>query len=299
MNLQRWFATVSIAVGLGASALGPSAFAREIGAPAAKVDNEIPTKLEGVGITEKLGEKVNLDLPFKDESGAAVSLRKYTSTGKPVLLSLAYYSCPSLCNFHLNGLLDAFKGIKKPIGDEFQVVVVSIEPKETPALAAAKKASYIEAYGRPEGADGWHFLTGSESSIREITKQVGFGYAWDEEQKQWSHAAAAMVLTPEGVVSRYLYGIVFQPQTVRLSMIEASSGKIGTIVDRLVLFCFHYDPKASKYTLMAFNVMRGGAVLAVVVMTAFLAPFWFRSRREEQRLRASGPARNELGQGEA
>lgn len=197
---------------------------------------------------------------------------------------MAYYSCPSLCNFHLNGLNDAFKKLKEPVGKEFNFVVVSIEPKETPELAEQKKANYLKAYGRPEGNDGWHFLVGDEDSVRELAKQVGFGYKWDETQQQWAHAAAAFVLTPEGRISRYLYGIDFSPQTMRLSLVEASNGRIGTLADKLTLFCFHFDPKASKYTLAAFNVVRAGGALMVIILAAFLTPFWFRNRRAEKRV---------------
>lgn len=283
----RQFIAQMIFIGSLAQAIGlvaTPAWARDVGSPEAGIENETPQQLEGVGITEHLGDHVNLDLNFRNEQGEVVPLRTYFKDHKPVLLTMAYYSCPSLCNFHLNGLNDAFKKMSSPIGSEFNVVVVSIEPKETPELASAKKASYIKAYGRPEGAAGWHFLVGDEPQIRELAKQVGFGYRWDEEQKQWAHAAAAYVLTPEGRISRYLYGIDFDPKTVRLSLVEASNGRIGTLVDKLILYCFHFDPKASKYTLYAFNVMRSGSVLVVIVLAIFLAPFWFRNRREEKRV---------------
>lgn len=275
-----------ISIALAAVALVASAtpaLAREVPIKKEGFANETPDQLKDVGIEEKLGSNVDLDLPLKNEKGETVTLRKYMADGKPVLLSLAYYSCPSLCNFHLNGLLDAFKGLEKPLGEEFNAVVVSIEPKETPALAAKKKSTYIEEYGRPEGANGWHFLVADQATIDALAKSVGFKYKWDEEQKQWAHTAAAFVLTPAGKISRYLYGIVFDPKTVRLSMIEASEGKVGTIVDKLVLFCFHFDPKTSKYSVAAFNVMRGGAIAIVLVLTAFVAPFWFRSRKDSSK----------------
>lgn len=243
--------------------------------------NETPQKLDGIGIDEHLGEKLDLDLKFRDEAGNVVPLRSFFKDGKPVLLSLAYYACPSLCNLHMNGLLDAFKKMEQPLGKEFHSVVVSIEPKETPALAKEKKATYLRSYGRPEGETGWHFLTGDAESVAKLAKQVGFNYKWDEEAQQYAHASAATVVTPDGTISRYLYGIVFDPKTVRLSMIEASGGKVGTVVDRLILYCFHFDSKASKYSLAAFNVMRAGAVAIVVIMAIFLAPFWFRSRKGE------------------
>lgn len=267
------------------------------------IQNETPAELKDVGIDEHLGEPVDLALTFRDESGKTVPLSSFTSGGKPVLLTLAYFNCPSLCNFHLNGLNDAFKGLKEPLGREFEMVVVSIEPKETFELAAKKKESYIRAYGRPEGAAGWHFLTGDQANITKLAQQVGFKYRWDEKEKQYAHASAAYVLTPEGRISRYMYGIVFDPKVLRLSMIEASNGTIGTLVDKLTLFCFHYDPKASKYTVAAFNVMRAGGGLTVLILACFLLPFWFRSRKggagAEASRRSSGGDSNVDVQGEA
>ena len=245
--------------------------------------NETPKELEGVGIDEHIGQNVDLDLKFKDEEGRDVTLRQLVGfKGQAALLSLAYYSCPSLCSFHLNGLKDAFKGIKKPLGSEFQAIVVSIEPKETPALAAAKKRNYIKAYGRPEGAEGWHFLTGDAASIATLAKQVGFKYRWDETQKQWAHASAAAVLTPTGEISRYLYGIVFDPKTVRLSAIEAADGKTGSVLDRVILYCFHYNASSSKYSPMLSNIMAGGGAVMIIIMMIFIAPFWFGNKRKSQ-----------------
>lgn len=246
--------------------------------------NEVPRPLRDVGISEHLGSKVDLTLRFRDETGREVALGEYFNPARPVLLSLAYYSCPNLCNFHLNGMTDGLKQMNWTIGREFQYVVVSIDPKETSAVASAKKANYLKAYGRLEAAKGWHFLTGDEAAVRALAKQIGFNYHWDEESQQWAHSAAAYVLTPNGEISRYLYGIVFDPQTVRLSLVEASNGLVGSLVDRLILYCFHYDPKASKYTLFAFNVMRGGAILIALVLVAFLLPFWRRQRKEARGL---------------
>lgn len=258
-------------------------FARGNGMPMADgMANETPAELKDVGVVEHLGSAVDFDLKFRDEDGHDVKLGDYARDGKPVLLSLAYYNCPSLCSFHINGMLAAFKQMKQTLGSEFHYVIVSIEPKETPDLAAKKKANYIKAYGRPEGAAGWHFLTGEEASIHKLAEQVGFQFRWDPVEKQWAHVSAAYVLTSSGKISRYLYGINFEPKTVRLSMIEASEGKVGSPVDKLLLFCFHFDPKVSKYSLAAFNVMRGGAVMIVLVIAAFMIPFWIRGRKTRQ-----------------
>ena len=243
--------------------------------------NEVPPQLADVSITPHLGEKIDLDAKFTDQSGKEVTLRDYTKDGKPILLSLAYYSCPSLCNFHLNGLNDAFKQMKAPLGKEFNLVVVSFDPKEGPAVANAKRDSYIKEYGRPEGAEGWHFLTDSKGDgSAALAKTLGFTYRWDAEQKQYAHASAAYAIAPDGTITRYLFGIVFDPKTVRLSMLEASKGQVGTVIDKLILYCFHYDPKANQYTLAAFNMMRAGGVLIMLVLGAFIVPFGIRARKE-------------------
>jgi len=244
--------------------------------------NEVPKELSDLDIQQNLGAKVDIDAPFVDQEGKTVRLRDYMSSGKPVLLSLAYYNCPSLCNFHLNGLNDAFKAMQKPLGDEFHVVVISFDPKEKPELAAAKRESYLKEYGRADGAKGWHFLTGDVSSIEPLAKTLGFKYRWDEEQKQYAHAAAAYAISPDGTISRYFFGITFEPKTIRLSMIEASKGQVGNLVDKLTLACFHWDPKEGRFTIAASRVMRAGGVMIILVLGAFLLPFWLRARREQQ-----------------
>jgi protein SCO1/2 len=241
--------------------------------------NETPKELVDIGIDEKLGSKIDLDLKFRDEAGNVVPLSTYFHRGQPVLLSPAYYNCANLCNYHLNGMTEMMKKLNWTPGKEFQYVVVSFDPKETPALATAKKANYIRHYGRPGAAIGWHFLTGDEASIKALMSQIGFKYQWDKEGKQWAHSSGTQVLTPNGEISRYFNGINFDPQTVRLSMVEASNGVVGTVVDKLILYCFHYDPKASKYTPYAMGVMRTGSILIILVLAAFLAPFWFRQRK--------------------
>lgn len=285
------FATVSrfvLAIVLTFSATTAIAQGRNFAKEREGHANEIPTELADISITPRIGEKIDLDAKFKDQTGREVTLRDYTKDGKPLLLSLAYYSCPSLCNFHLNGLNDSFKQMKQPLGEEFNFVVVSFDPKEGPALAAAKRENYLKEYGRPEGAAGWHFLTGDAEASAALAKAVGFTYRWDETQKQYAHASAAYAIAPDGTISRYLFGIVFDPKTVRLSMLEASKGKVGNVIDKLILYCFHYDPKANKYTLAAFNMMRAGGVLILLVMGAFLVPFWMRTRKESTAAKAVG-----------
>lgn len=241
--------------------------------------SQVPPELKDVGITEKLGDQLDLSLPFQNEKGETVTLGSFFDGKRPVLLSIVYYNCPGLCNFHLNGVADVLKNMDWQLGREFDMVVVSMDHTETPDLAAKKKANYIETLGRPEMEKGWHFLVGSEDSVKKLTSQLGFGFGWDEVSKQWAHSAAIHVLTPAGVISRYLYGIQFDPKTVRLSLVEASHGLLGTVIDKLVLTCFQYNPDTRGYAFYAYNIVRYGAGAVAVVLLAFLVPIWWRERR--------------------
>lgn len=242
--------------------------------------NEMNELREGVGIDEKLGDKIDLNLKFKNEQGEDVTLAKYFESGKPVLLALVYFNCPSLCNFQLNGIVETLKKLEWSTGNQFEFVIASIEPTETPELAKKKKESYMTVYDRPEAAKGWHFLTASQDSITALADQVGFRYKWVESRNEYAHTAATYVLTPEGKISRYLYGIGFTPKTLRLSLVEASNNKIGNAVDRFLLYCFRYDPEKRGYAFYAFNIMRAGAAVSVVALLAFLVPFWIRQRKQ-------------------
>lgn len=258
-----------------------ASFARDTGIIEEGAPNQLPEVLDNVSITQKVGDRIDLGLKFFDENGQEYPLAHYFDKGKPVILSLAYFNCPNLCNWHLNGMKDMLKNLTMTPGKEFQYLVVSIEPKETPELAKAKQANYIKALGRLGAENGWHFLTTpNEANIKALADQVGFAYHWDAKEKQWAHASSAQILTPDGVISRYFNGVLFDAQTVRLSLVEAGNGVIGNILDRVMLFCFHYDPKASKYTPYVMNVMRGGAILIVLVLIAFMLPFWFRQKRQ-------------------
>ncbi len=243
--------------------------------------HEVPPELEGVGIVEKLGDSLDLSLEFTSDRGEQVTLGEFFDGQRPVLFTIIYYSCPSLCNFHLNAVTETLKQLDWSVGEEFQLVAMTMNHHEDWELAAAKKASYVEAYGRPESADSWHFLTGSEENIRAAADQVGFGFQWNEAQQQFAHAAAAIILTPEGLVSRYLYGISFQPNTMRMALLESASGKIGTFIDQIILFCFQFDPSKNQYTLYAYNIMRAGGVLVVLALSVFLIPAWRRERQAE------------------
>lgn len=240
----------------------------------------MPKEFENVGIEPKLGENLDMNLAFKDEAGNTVLLGDYFNKGKPVVISLIYYSCPGLCNFHLNGFIDGLKGLDWQMSEQFTYLVISFDAKETPELAAKKKQSYLDLYGREGVEGGWHFLTGEQSAIDQLTKAVGFKYNWVEESKEWAHASAAMIATPEGKLSRYLFGIFFEPQDIKLALNEAGDGKVGTLVDRLMLFCFQFDPTQKKYVLYSYNLMRLAAAVTAALVGMFLFLFWFRSRRQ-------------------
>ena len=284
-RLKAALATVSLVATVGAvftvsSTMGSVARAQEIPGAAEPGDtNETPKALESIDIKENLGQAIDLNLKFHDETGALVPLKSYFPGDRPVILTLAYFNCPGLCSFHLNGLTQVFKKLNWTVGKEFNMVVLSFDPREKPDLAAAKKASYLRLYGRGDKNDGYRFLTGDEATVKQLAQQVGFNYHWDAATNQFAHASAAYILTPDGHISKYMYGIDFDPRTVRLALVEASEGTIGTIADRVILYCFHYDPKQSKYAIAAIRIMRLGAVLMIIVLAAFLFPYWRRQRK--------------------
>jgi protein SCO1 len=241
---------------------------------------QIPDQLKDVGVVEKLGSPIQLkEFNFKDEQGNSVPLERYFQRGVPVLLTLIYYECPNLCNFMLNGLVQSLKDFSWTPGEEFEIVTISINPNETPELARAKKESYFKIYQRPKAAQGWHFLTGSEDQIKKLADQVGFRYRYEPTEKQYAHGAVVPVLTPEGKISRYLYGIEYAHQDLRLALLEASQGKIGTVVDRILLFCYRYDPLTRKYSVYLTKLMQIGCGATALVMGAYLFTFWRRQRK--------------------
>jgi protein SCO1 len=224
-----------------------------------------PDLLKDVGIDQKLNSPVPLDLTFRDESGNAVQLRQFFGQ-KPVILSLAYYNCPMLCTQVLNGLTRSLKEVPMDVGKQFNVVTISIDPSERPVLASAKHQLYTGMYGRPGAAEGWHFLTGDEPQIKQLANAVGFRYAYDPATRQFAHASAIMVLTPEGKVSRYFYGIQYPARDMRLGLVEASEGKIGSPVDQILLFCYHYDPATGKYGLLISRVIQAAGVFTILLI---------------------------------
>lgn len=260
--------------------------------PAAAVQRQepLPKELEGVGITEKLGASLPLDLEFVDEAGQAVRLSEYFAKGRPVILTLNYYSCPMLCTLMLNGLIDGLRELKWTPGQEFEVVTVSINPLEAPTLARLKKQTYMEYYERPAAAAGWHFLTGRERDIRALADAVGFGYTWVEARREYAHPAAVMLASPDGRVVRYLYGVMYEPKDLRLAIAEAGEGKVGSTAEQILLYCFHYDAEEGRYVIAASNLMRAGGLATAAIFGSWLFVWWRRStRRRDAGVAESAP----------
>jgi protein SCO1/2 len=243
----------------------------------------LPKALQGVGIDQKLDQPVPLDLVFKDEYGRAVPLSTFFQSKKPVLLALVYYRCPMLCTQILNGVQSSLKAVSFNPGQDFEVVSVSFDPKDTPEIAAAKKQMHVRRYGRPNTANGWHFLTGDETNIKALTDAVGFHYKYDPKTDQFAHASGIMILTPDGHLSRYFYGVEYAPRDVRLGLVEASQDKIGSPVDQFLLFCYHYDPATGKYGAIAMNMVRFAGAAFALIGGAFLLIFLRRDFRADKR----------------
>jgi protein SCO1/2 len=246
-----------------------------------------PGLLAQIGLDQRIGESIPLDLAFTDETGQPVTLRQYFGK-RPVILALVYYECPMLCTQVLNGLVTALGVLNFDVGREFDVVAVSFNPKEGPGLASQKKAAYVERYGRPQSAAGWHFLTGTQPSIDALTKAVGFRYAYDEKIGQYAHGAGIELLTPQGVLAKYFYGIEFSARDIRLGIIEASSERIGTPIDEVLLLCYHYDPATGAYGASVLRMVRAGAIATVVAFAVFLT---VSLRRERAAGRAAAASR--------
>lgn len=278
--------TLAATLGALSTASAQGWIGRGGGQPAGQAATERPGLLAQVGIDQKLDTQVPLDLEFVDEDARPVTLGRYFGR-RPVVLALVYYECPMLCTQVLNGLVSALDVLSFDAGRDFEVVAVSFDPGETPGLARGKKAAYLERYGRPGTESGWHFLTGRQESIARLTDAVGFRYAYDERTDQFAHAAAIMVLTPDGRVSRYFYGIEYAPRDLRLGLVEASQGRIGTVVDQALLLCYHYDPTEGKYGLVVMNLVRLGGVVTILAVGGFLWVAFRRERRQASRARAS------------
>jgi protein SCO1/2 len=239
---------------------------------------ERPNLLEDVRFDQQLGAKVPADVLFRDETGKAVRLADYLGK-RPLVLALVYYECPMLCSQVLNGLVSSLGVLTFTAGNEFDVVAVSFNPREGPGLAEAKKRAYMERYDRPGSEPGWHFLTGPPESIAQLTEAVGFKYAWDDKIKQYAHAAGVIVLTPDGRVSKYFYGVEYSARDLKYGLMEASDQKIGSPVDNLLLYCYHYDPTTGKYGVATMTAVRIGGAATIFGLVAFWAVMWRRDHR--------------------
>ena len=244
--------------------------------PSQGSSNGMPVALKKVGIEQKLNGQIPLDAKFKDENGNIVELGKYFNDGKPVILALVYYECPMLCNEVLNGLTGSLKGISFDAGKDFDVIAISFDARENdkPDLAKNKKQSYLERYNRPNSANGWHFLTGTQPEIDKVTKAVGFNYHFDEATNQFAHAGGIMVATPEGRLSRYFYGIDYAPKDLKFGIMDSARDKIGNPAEQLYLYCFHYDPSSGKYGLAILRVLRLLGVGTLLGLGIMLFGFW-------------------------
>lgn len=246
----------------------------------------LPRRLDGVNVEEKFGAAIPKDLRFRDTSGQAVRLGDFFDGRRPVILTFNYSDCPMLCSLQLSRFVAGLKLVERPLEKDFRVVTLSIDPKETTERAGETERRYQKDYGRP-GAEGWHFLTGGEGDTRAVADAVGFSYQFNEERREWLHPAAIMVMTPDGKLARYLYGVDFHPDTLDLALVEASEGKIGSAIDRLILYCFHYDESEGRYAPVAMNIMRLGAGFAALGLACFLTMYWIAERRQRHRLRVS------------
>jgi protein SCO1 len=260
-----------------------TAFARESPAPiAGPVEDRRPEPLRDIGYEQKLGERLPLDLVLRDEAGQPVTLGRYFH-GRPVVLSVVYYECPMLCTLSLNGLVSALNVLTMNPGKDFEIVTVSFDPHETAAQATVRKKAYLERYRRAGASDGWHFLTGERESLERLTRAVGFKYAWDDETKQFAHGTGVVVLTPDGVISRYLYGIEYAPKDLRLALVESAAGKLGTPADRFLLACYQYDPKHGRYGAAVMNLVRAGGFITIVTFLGFVGVMLRRERGSRSR----------------
>ncbi|NNE65842.1 MAG: SCO family protein [Pyrinomonadaceae bacterium] len=250
--------------------------------PSTTTGSGLPEPLKKVGIEQRLNEQLPFEAKFKNADGELVNLGSFFGKERPVIIALVYYECPMLCNEVLNGLTGSLKAVSFDLGKDYDVVAISFDARENDKadLAKNKKQGYIERYGRPGTENGWHFLTGTQEEIDKVTKAVGFNYIYDEATNQFAHAGGVMIATPEGKLSRYLYGVDYAPKDLKFGIMESSQNKIGNPVDQLLLYCFHYDPSTGKYGLMIINVMRLAGVATLVGMFGMVLVFWRRNKKK-------------------
>jgi protein SCO1/2 len=257
--MKRFARLHALCLSLTLVGLGQTAWAERVDPSEVKDRTErLPTRAVGVDVAEHLGAKLPKALGFTDDQGRPVLYDEVTRGSVPTILTMNYSDCPMLCSLQLNALVDSLKQVDLTLGKDYRIVTVSLDPKDTPERLSRMKARYLSQYGRPESAAGWTFLSGSDANIHAVARALGIAYNYNEARDEFVHPAAFAMATPAGIVSRYLYGIEYHPRTVRLSLVEASQGKIGSTMDRLILFCFHYDEKEGRYAPVAMNIMRVG-----------------------------------------
>lgn len=247
----------------------------------AQIANQNPDELKDIDVEEHLGEYIPLDLHFTDDQDQSVLLKKYFNQDKPIILVLAYYECPMLCTLVLNGLTQSVYKLKMQLGDDYRIVTVSIDPNETTELAAAKKQSHLKMLGQLENTDSWVFLTGNETDIKKLAESVGFKYYYVEERDEFAHPAVIMLLTDSGKISRYLYGIEYKATDLKLGLLEAAEGKVGSTLDKIILYCYHYDPNTKGYVVFATNVMKVGGAAMLLALSGFLGLLWLKDSRKK------------------
>ncbi len=262
-------------VSVGSTSVGSATVSAQADAPGLRPapgpsSSAMPPALQNVRFEQKLDATLPLDAVFRDEQGAAVKLGNYFGT-RPVVLAFVYYECPMLCTQILNGLASGIGVLDQTVGKDFDVVAISFDPRETPVMAAAKKAAYLDRYARPGSERGWHFLTGDEANIRRVTDTAGFHFAWDEQTQQFAHASGVIVVTPDGRLARYLFGIEYPPRDLKFALMESSAGRIGSVVDQVLLYCYHYEPATGSYSLVAMNAVRLGGVVTMAMLFGFIA----------------------------
>jgi protein SCO1/2 len=280
-----WWLAAALAAVCAAPAAAQQSRPLSVPAPGKAATEQIPI-LKEIGIDQKLNAALPLDLEFNDEAGGVVKLRQFFGP-RPVVLALVYYGCPMLCTQVLNGLAGSLQGVPFAVGQDYEVVVVSFDPGETPAMAAERKHQFVRRYIRDVREANIHFLTGREASIKALAGAVGFRYAWDQATSQFAHPAAITVLTADGRVSRYLYGVEFAPRDVKLALVEASEGRIGTLVDQAMLFCYHYDPERGRYGFVIMNVVRAGGALTLLALVGSIVLSLRRERRRSSAAQAA------------
>jgi protein SCO1/2 len=273
-----------LSLGAGAAHAQAPNFLTGYSAPAGPPSHLKPEQLVDVSFKQRLNEQLPLDAPFKDEYGRAVTLGKYFGGPKPVILAFVYYQCPMLCTQVMNGISASLRALPYTAGQDFDVVLISFDPRDTPAAAAEKKRTHLEYWNAGNTSGGWHFLTGDEATIARVTSAAGFTYKWDSVTGQYAHASGVLVTTPNGTLSRYFYGVEYSPKELRMALVESGKGHVGSPVDELLLFCYHYDPETGRYGAAVMNLIRLGGILTVGAM----ATFFVLMRRRDMRAPVEG-----------